>query len=71
MKNVTMKSWQYAIFALGVAMCLIGALLMMVGEGILGENHTGIATVIGTVGISMMGTFNSTLGGSKAERREA
>jgi len=53
-KNAAINNWQYAILALGVSVCLIGALLMVVGEGILGENHTGIATVIGIVGISLI-----------------
>jgi len=53
-KNAAINSRQYAILALGVSVCLIGALLMVVGEGILGENHTGIATVIGIVGISLI-----------------
>jgi len=53
-KNTATNSWQYAILALGVSVCLIGALLMAVGEGILGENHTGIATVIGIVGIGLI-----------------
>ena len=46
--------WQHAIFALGVSVCLIGALVMIAGESILGENHTGIATVIGIVGIGLI-----------------
>lgn len=45
---------QYALLALGVSVCLIGALLMVVGEGILGEDHAGIATVIGIVGIGII-----------------
>ena len=48
--------WQYAFFALGIIVCLIGALVMVAGESILGENHTGIATVIGIVGIGLIGT---------------
>jgi hypothetical protein len=53
-KNVAIKSWQHAILALGVSVCLLGALLMVAGESILGENHTGIATVIGIVGIGLI-----------------
>jgi hypothetical protein len=45
---------KYAIFALGVAVCLTGAALMAFGKGLLGENHTGIATVIGIVGIGLI-----------------
>jgi len=43
-------------FLLGISVCLIGAFLMAFGEGLLGENHTGIATVIGIVGIGLIGT---------------
>ncbi|MGD8506335.1 MAG: hypothetical protein PVF15_06685 [Candidatus Bathyarchaeota archaeon] len=48
--------WAYVIFALGVSMCLIGALVMVAGESFLGENHTGIAAVIGIVGIGLIAT---------------
>ena len=47
---------QHVLRALGVAVCLIGAFLMGWGESILGENHTGIATVMGIVGIGMIST---------------
>ena len=53
-KNVAMKSWQSIWFALGVTLCLIGAFLMAEGHVILGENHTGIATVIGILGIGLL-----------------
>ncbi|MDH5733630.1 MAG: hypothetical protein OEY88_07595 [Candidatus Bathyarchaeota archaeon] len=46
----------YVIFALGISVCLIGALVMVAGESILGENHTGIAAMIGIVGIGLIGT---------------
>ncbi len=48
--------WAYVIFALGVSVCLVGAFIMVVGGAILGENHTGIATVVGIVGIGLIGT---------------
>ena len=51
-----MNKWQHVIFALGVSVSLIGALVMIAGESILGENHTGIATVIGIVGIGLIGS---------------
>jgi hypothetical protein len=70
-KNVATNSWQYAILALGVTVCLIGALLMVVGESVLGENHSGIATVVGIVGIGIIGSFNTALRRAKAKRREA
>jgi hypothetical protein len=31
--------------------CLVGAFIMVAGESVLGESHTGIATVVGIVGI--------------------
>lgn len=43
-------------FVLGISACLIGAYLMAFGEGLLGERHTGIATVIGIFGIGLIGT---------------
>ena len=70
-KNVATNSWQYAILALGVSVCLIGALLMVVGESVLGENHSGIAAVVGIVGIGIIGSFTTTLRRAKAKRREA
>jgi hypothetical protein len=48
--------WAYVSFVLGILLCLIGAFLMAFGEGLLGENHSGIATVIGIVGIGLIGT---------------
>ena len=47
--------WQYASFALGILVCLIGAFLMFEGS-ILGENTTGWAIVIGIVGIGLIAT---------------
>ncbi len=51
-----MNKWQHVIFALGVSVSLIGALVMVAGESILGENHTGIAAVIGIIGIGLIGS---------------
>ena len=45
---------KHAILTLGIVVCLLGATLMAFGEGLLGENHTGIATVIGIVGIGII-----------------
>ena len=53
-KQVAMRRWKYTILALGMSVCLIAAFLMGWGEPILGENHTGIATVIGIVGIGIV-----------------
>jgi hypothetical protein len=48
------KMRKYAILALGVAVCLTGAVLMAFGKGLLGENLSGIATIIGIVGIGII-----------------
>lgn len=55
-KNAGINKWQLVIFALGVSVCLIGALVMVAGESILGENHAGIAAVIGIIGIGLIGS---------------
>ncbi len=51
------------LFILGISLALIGAFLMWNGH-ILGENATGIATVIGIVGIGLIAT-SSVSGKSK------
>jgi hypothetical protein len=48
-----------AVLVLGVSVCLMAAFLMGWGEPILGKDHTGIATVIGIVGIGIIS--NSTV----------
>jgi len=53
-KNEPIRSWQYTLFILGVSLCLLGAFLMVVGEGILAENHSGIAAVVGISGIGLI-----------------
>ena len=63
-----MRKYAMAIFALGVAVCLTGAALMAFGEGLLGENHTGIATVIGIVGIGLIGTSDATFASISSKR---
>ena len=62
--NVGTNKWQHVILALGVSVCLTGALVMVAGESILGENHTGIATVIGIVGIGLIGCAGALIAGS-------
>ena len=61
---------KYAILALGVAVCLTGAALMAFGKGLLGENHTGIATVIGIVGIGLIGLAGSLIASSSKRNSE-
>jgi hypothetical protein len=58
--------WGYVIFALGVSVCLAGAFIMVAGESVLGESHTGIATVVGIVGIGLIGTSGAIIAGERA-----
>ncbi|MFC1910007.1 hypothetical protein ACFLXC_01780 [Chloroflexota bacterium] len=48
------------LFITGLVLALTGAFLMFNGD-ILGENTTGMATVIGIVGIGLIATSNFTL----------
>lgn len=61
----------YVLFVLGILVCLWGALIMVAGEPLFGESHSGIATVIGIVGIGFIGTSGGLISGSLAreERR--
>ena len=43
-----------AVKAFGVLVCLIGGFLMGWGDFILGENHTGFATVAGILGLGII-----------------
>ena len=45
-----MRSWQYALIALGVLVWIIAVFLMVEGD-VLGERTTGIATLMGMVGM--------------------
>jgi hypothetical protein len=58
--------WGYVIFALGISVCLAGAFIMVAGESVLGESHTGIATVVGITGIGLIGTSGSIIAGERA-----
>ena len=55
-----MKKWNNIIRILGIATCLVGAYLMAFGEPIVGLNHTGIATVVGIIGLGIITTANKT-----------
>ena len=67
-----MKKLSYIILALGIATCLIRAYIMAFGEPIVGPDHTGIATIVGITGISIISTANTTLlvGQKKEENRQ-
>jgi len=45
----------HAVFALGISICLVGAFLMVMGESIVGLDHSGIASIVGIVGIGIIG----------------
>jgi len=62
------RKYAMAILALGLAVCLTGAALMAFGEGLLGENHTGIATIVGIVGIGLIGTSGVTFASTSSKR---
>jgi len=55
----------YAVLALGISICLVGALLMVMGEAIVGADHAGIATVVGIVGIGIIGSSGATIAGAR------
>jgi hypothetical protein len=59
--NKNTRTWQRALFALGVSLCLAAAFLMVNGS-IFGDRTIGIAIVTGIVGIGLISTFNSTSG---------
>lgn len=61
----TNKTWQRTLFALGIALCLTSALLMVSGS-ILGDRTTGIATVVSIIGIGLISTHRKT-GNSKIQ----
>ena len=50
----------FPLFTIGIVLALTAAFFMFDGD-ILGENTTGIATVIGIVGIGLIATSNFTL----------
>ena len=57
----------FTLFGIGLILALTAAFFMVDGD-ILGENSTGIATVIGIVGIGLMATSNVTLLGFKRKK---
>ena len=63
--------WGYALFALGIIVCLIGAFLMAFGEPIVGENHAGIAMVVGITGIGIICTSGALIAGARARAIKA
>ncbi len=55
------KPLQRAIFAIGVSLCLAGAILMING-GVFGDRTVGAAIVTGMVGIGLISTSRKTRG---------
>ena len=55
----------YAVLALGISICLVGAFLMVVGEAIVGPDHSGIATIVGIVGIGIIGSSGAMIAGAR------
>jgi hypothetical protein len=49
--RIKIRHLPLALLALGVSVCLVGAFLMVTGDSILGVDHTGIATIVGMVGL--------------------
>ena len=56
--NKNIKTWQHVLFALGVSLCLAGALLMIHGN-IFGERTTGLAVVTGILGIGLVSAYTT------------
>ena len=54
-----LKKWNNIIRILGIATCLVGAILMAFGEPIIGADYAGIATVVGITGIGLISTGNT------------
>ena len=54
-----MKKWNNIIRILGIATCLVGAILMAFGEPIIGADHAGIVSIVGITGIGLIGTGNT------------
>jgi len=69
-KNLAINYLPYVIFALGVLVCLVGTIIMVAGGAVFGESHTGIAAVIGIVGIGIIGSTASMFFWTKERRRE-
>jgi len=56
--NKKTRTWQRALFVLGVSLCLAGALLMVHGS-VFGDRTTGIAIVTGILGIGLISAYTT------------
>jgi len=59
--NSKTRTLRYALFIVGVTLCLTGAVLMVHGS-VFGDRTTGIAAITGIVGIGLISTSNLTAG---------
>ena len=59
--NKNTRTLRQALFILGIALCLAGAILMVHGS-VFGDRTTGIAAITGIVGIGLISTFTTASG---------
>ena len=59
----------YAVLTLGISICLVGVFLMVTGEAIVGPDHAGISTVVGIVGIGIIGSSGAIIAGARSSSR--
>jgi len=59
--NSKTRTLRYALFIVGVTLCLTGAVLMVHGS-VFGDRTTGIAAITGIVGTGLISTSNLTAG---------
>ena len=64
-----MRSWQYALIALGALVWVIAVFLMVEGS-ILGERTTGIATLLGIMGMFIILITSNYARMSKKSKKE-
>lgn len=57
MNNKT-QTWKRTLFAIGVSLCLAGALLMVHGS-VFGDRTAGIAIVTGVLGIGLISAYTT------------
>jgi hypothetical protein len=55
----TVNNWKI-LYLTGIVTCLVGAFLMAFGESIIGADHTGVATVVGIIGIGLIANGTTT-----------
>ena len=68
-KDTGIRRQSYAVLALGISICLVGAFLMAAGESFLGPDHAGIATVVGIVGIGIIGSSGAMIASARSSSR--